>query len=116
MAGKNATRESASKSLDAGDRFGLARSGKRKVCRNSHSRRVKASRSTTPCSGRQAVDPFEGSCKCGLVGKATLNGDVGKGQPGISHKISSPLHAPFRQPLIRRPAKRPFEGARKVTY
>ena len=36
---------------------------------------------------------FEGAVECGLIRESTLNGDVGKGQPRIPHKISGPIHA-----------------------
>jgi hypothetical protein len=51
------------------------------------------------------VNSFEGAVECRLINKSTLNGDVGKGQAGIRHKISGPIHTAFRQPLVRRPAK-----------
>lgn len=51
-----------------------------------------------------------------VIRKSTLNGDVGKGQAGIRHKISGPIHAAFNQPLIRRAAKGLFEGPSKVVH
>ena|ERR1035437_4456185 len=75
-----------------------------------------ASRPPSPYPRSYPVNSFEGAVECRLIRKSTLNGDVGKGQAGIRHKISGPIHTAFSQPLIRRPAKGLFEGPSKVAY
>ena len=62
------------------------------------------------------MNPFENTVERRLIRKSTPRGDVGEGQAGIRHKISGPIHTAFRQPLIRRLAKRLFEGPSKVAY
>ena len=62
------------------------------------------------------MNSFEEAVERGLIRKSAPSGDVGKGQTGIRHKISGPIHTAFNQPLIRRPAKGLFEGPGKVAY
>ena len=60
------------------------------------------------------MNSFEGAVERRLIRESTPNGDVGKGQPRIRHKISGPVHAALNQPPVRRRAKGLFEGPGKV--
>jgi hypothetical protein len=62
------------------------------------------------------VNSFEEAVECRLIRKTTLSGYFCKGQAGIRHKISGPIHTALRQPLIGRHAKGLFEGPGKVAY
>jgi hypothetical protein len=62
------------------------------------------------------MNSFEDTVEPGLIRESTLHGDVGKGQPGIGHKVFGLIHTAFCQPLIGWHAKRLFEGPGKVAY
>ncbi len=61
------------------------------------------------------MNSFEGPVQSRLIRKSTLNGDVGKWQAGIRHKISGLIHSTFSQPLIRWSAKSFCERPGKMT-
>jgi hypothetical protein len=75
-----------------------------------------AIRSPSPYPRTYSVNSLEGAVECRLISKSAPNGDIGKGQAGVHHKISGPVDTAFRQPIMRRLAKGPFEGPRKVAY
>jgi hypothetical protein len=75
---------------------------------------IARSRPPTPHPRSKPVNSLEGTVERRLVRKSALNGDFGKGQAGIRHKISGPIHSAFSQPFVRRSAKGLFERPGKV--